>query len=70
MAENFPNQSPEVIDIQGQEPQRVSNEINPNRSTQRHIILKMAKVDGKENILNAAREMQSHMQGDDYKTLS
>ena len=43
MAETFPNQSPDEIDIQGQGTQRVPNIINPNRPTARHIILKMAK---------------------------
>ena len=58
MAETFPNQSPEEIDIQEQGTQRVSNKINPNRPMARHIILKMAKIEGKEYTLNAAREMQ------------
>lgn len=33
------------------------------------LYLNWQKVDGKENILNAAKEMQSYMQGDHYKTL-
>ena len=55
MAENFPNLKKET-DIQAQEGQRVSNKMNPNRPTPRHIVIKMAKV--KERILKAARKEQ------------
>uniref|UniRef100_A0A8D1EFD6 L1 transposable element RRM domain-containing protein n=2 Tax=Sus scrofa TaxID=9823 RepID=A0A8D1EFD6_PIG len=55
MAENFPNLK--GADIKIQEAQRAPNKLNPNRSTPRHIIIKMAKV--KERILKAAREKQS-----------
>ena len=47
MAENFPNLK--LTDIKIQESQST-----PNRPTQRHIIIKMAKV--KERILKASRE--------------
>ena len=50
MKENFPNLMKE-IDIQIQEAQRVPNKMDPNRSTPRHIILKMPKVKDKERIL-------------------
>ena len=40
--ENFPNLGKET-DIQIQEAQRTSNKINKNRSTPRHIVIKMAK---------------------------
>ena len=53
MAENFPNVKKE-IDIRVQETQRIQNDMNPNRSAARQIIIKMAKV--KERILKAARE--------------
>ena len=53
MAEKFPNLRKET-DIQVQETQRIPNKMNPNRSTARHIIIKMAKV--KERILKAAKE--------------
>ena len=55
MSENFPNLM--ETDIKIQEAQRAPNKFNPNRSTPRHIITKMAKV--KEKILKAAREKQS-----------
>ena len=57
MAENFPNLQKET-DIHVQEAQRVPNNINPNRPTPRHIIIKMAKVKDKERILKAGREKQ------------
>ena len=53
MAENFPNLMKET-DTQVQEVQRVSNKMNPNRLTPRHVIIKMAKV--KEGVLKAAIE--------------
>ena len=57
MAENFPNLKMET-DIQVHEAQRVPNKMNPNRRIPRHIIIKMAKIKGKERILKAAREKQ------------
>ena len=55
MKENFPNLVKE-IDIQVQEAQRVPNKLDPERTTPRHIKIKMPKV--KERILKAAREKQ------------
>ena len=60
MAENFTKMKNET-DIQVQEEQRVSNKMNPNISTPRHIIIEIAKVKDKQRILKAAREKQSHM---------
>nr|KAF6471576.1 hypothetical protein HJG59_010963 [Molossus molossus] len=57
MAENFPNLVKET-DIQVQEAHRVPNKMNPKRSTPRHIIIKMQKVQGKVRILKAARGKQ------------
>ena len=56
MAENFPKLKKQT-GIQVQEAWRVPNKMNPNRTTTRHIIIKMAKV--KERILKATREKQS-----------
>ena len=42
-------------DIQVQETQRISNKTKPKRSTPRHIIIKMAKIKGKERTLKAGR---------------
>ena len=57
MKENFLNLAKE-IDIQVQEAKRIPNKLDPKRTTQRHIIIKMPKVKDKERILKAAREMQ------------
>ena len=57
MNEKFLNLVKE-IDIQIQEAQRVPNKMDPNRTTPRHIMIKMPKVKYKETILKAAREKQ------------
>ena len=46
------------VDIQVQEVQRALNEMNPKRSTLRHIIIKIPKFKDKEKILKTARENQ------------
>ena len=53
--ENFPNLMREKV-TQIQETQRFPIKRNPKRPTSRHIIIKMAKFQDKERILNAARE--------------
>ena len=55
MVENFSNLMGEKV-IQIQETQRVPSKRNPKRPTARHIIIKMAKFQGKERILKAVRE--------------
>ena len=50
MMENFPNLMREKV-TQIQESQRVSIKRNPNRPTERHIIIKMVKLQDKERIL-------------------
>ena len=57
MSENLPNQKETGINIQ--QAQRAPNKLNPKRPTPRHIIIKTAKVKGKERILKAAKEKQS-----------
>ena len=57
MKENFPDLVTE-IDIQVQEAQRVPNKLDAERTTPRHIIIKILKVKNKERILKAAREKQ------------
>ena len=52
MTENFPNMKKET-DIQVHKAQIIPNEMNPNRPTPRHIIIKMEKVRDKERILKA-----------------
>ena len=46
------------IVTQVQEAQRVPNRINPRRNTTRHILIKLTKIQHKEQILKAAREKQ------------
>ena len=41
-----------------QENQRVPNMINPRQNTPRHILIKLAKIKHKEQLLKAAREKQ------------
>ena len=55
MTENFPNLVKEM-DREVQKAQRVSNKMDPKRTTLRHIIIKMPKVKDKGRILKAARE--------------
>ena len=45
--------------MQVQEAQRVSNKLDPKRSTPRHIMIKMPKVKEKERILKAASKKQT-----------
>ena len=54
IAENYPNLGKEM-DVQVEEC-RVPNKMNPKRSTQRHSVIKMAKI--KERILKTATEDQ------------
>ena len=60
MMGNSPNLIKEKV-TQIQESQRVPMRRNPKRPTARHIIIKMAKFQDKERILNAAREKQEVM---------
>ena len=55
IVENLPNVGKEIA-TQVQEAQRVPYRINPRRNTLRHIVIKVAKVKGKEKLLKAARE--------------
>ena len=57
MKENFPNLMREKV-TQIQETQRVPIKRNPKRPTSTHIIIKMAKFQDKERILNAAKGRQ------------
>ena len=57
IAENFPKIGKEIA-TQVQETQRVPNRINPRRNSPRHILIKLAKIKHKEQLLKAAREKQ------------
>ena len=56
ITKNFPNLVREK-DTQVQEAQRVPNNLDPERPTRRHIIIKMARLKD-ERILKAIREKQ------------
>ena len=49
MPEIFPNMEMEIVN-QVQEPQRVSQRINPKRNKSRHILIKLTKIKHKERI--------------------
>ena len=56
MKENIPNLEKE-IDFQGvQEAQRAPKKLDPRRTTPRHIIITLPKMNQKERIVEAARE--------------
>ena len=55
IVENFPNTGREIA-TQVQEAQRVPYRINPRRNTLRHIVIKLAKVKDKEELLKATSE--------------
>ena len=57
IVENFLKMGKEII-TQIQESQRVPNRINPRQNTPRHILIKLAKIKHKEQILKAVREKQ------------
>ena len=70
MTENFLNLVKET-DTQVQEAQRVPNKMNPKKLTQRHIIIKMPKVEHKEkNLKSSKRKAVSYLQGSFHKTVS
>ena len=58
MKENFPNLAKET-DMEVQNAQRVPKKLDPRRTTQRHIIITLAKMKDKERILKAAREKET-----------
>ena len=61
MSESFPNLK--ETDIRIHEAQRAPNKLKPNKTTPRHIVIKMAKVKDKERILKATRGVPIMAQG-------
>ena len=57
IAENFPKMGKEIA-TQVQETQRLPNRISPRQNTPRHILIKLRKINHKEQILKEAREKQ------------
>ena len=55
IVENFPNMGKEIA-TQVQEAQRVPGRKNPRRNRPRHIVIKLARIKDKENLLKATRE--------------
>ena len=55
MKENFPNLAME-IDIPVKKTLRVPTKLDPKRTTPKHIIIKMSKVNDKETTIKAARK--------------
>ena len=62
IVEKFPKMGKEIV-TQVQETQRDPNRINPRRNTPRHILIKLAKIKHKEQLLKAAREKQQQKKG-------
>ena len=58
MKGNFPNLA-KILDVQVQEDQRATKNLDPRRKTPRHIIIKLAKIKDKERILKGAREKET-----------
>ena len=57
IVENFPTMGKEIA-TEVQETQRVPKRINPRRNIPGHILIKLTKIQHKEQILKAARENQ------------
>ena len=57
MVENFPKMWKEIA-THVQEAQRVQNRTNQRCNTTRHMLIKLIKIKGKEQILKATRENQ------------
>ena len=55
IAENFPNLGKEIVS-QAMEIHRSSNTRDARKTTQRHIVIKLAKIKNKDRLLKAARE--------------
>ena len=66
MMENFPNLMREKV-TEIQEAQRVPNKRNPKRPTARHIIIKMAKFQDREDLKGSKGEKGSNIQGSPNK---
>ena len=66
MTENFFNLVKEIIQVQ--EMQRISNKMNPNKPTLRHITVKVPKVKDKDSLKSSKRKAVSFLQGSSQKT--
>ena len=68
MVDSFQNLGGEVY-IQIHEAQRISNKLNPDGATLRHIILKLSKVKDKERIVRAADKREKLYAKELHKTI-
>ena len=59
MKQNFPNLAKEIDFQEVQEAQRVQKKLDLRKYTQRHIIIKLSKIEDKERILKPAREKET-----------
>ena len=60
MKENSPNLAKEIDFQEVQEAQRVPKKLDPKRNTPRHIIIKLHKIKGKENLKSSKRKGESY----------
>ena len=60
MKDNFLNLAKEIDFQEVQEAQRVPKKLDPKRNTPRHIIIKLHKIKGKENLKSSKRKGESY----------
>ena len=70
MKENFPNLVKETDTQVVQEAQRFPNKMDAKRPTPRHIIIKVPKLEDKENIKSSKRKAESYLQRSSHMTVS
>ena len=59
MKENFPNLAKEIDLQEVQQAQRVPKNLDPRRNTQRHILITLTKIKGKDSIKSSKRKGDS-----------
>ena len=69
IAENFPSLGKET-DIQLWEVQRAPYRINPKRSTPRHVVIKMVKIEDKENAKSCKGKTIHYIKENSHKVIS
>ena len=69
IAENFPNLRKEIV-TQFQKVQRDPYSINPKRNTPRHLVIKMTKIEDKENIKSSKGKATNNIQANSHKATS
>ena len=69
MAENTTSLGKEMA-IEIQVAQKIPKVMSPKKSTLRHIIIKLSKVQGKEGVKKNKRKVTCHVQRNPFKTVS